>query len=317
MRNPISDFETDVIAGLSDSPKHISSRWFYDETGDALFQQIMQLPEYYLTRAEYDILQKYAAELVAHISGEEEIQCIEFGAGDGLKSRLIIQAFLKANRKFRFVPVDISINALNKLTSALVTEFPQLDILPLQSDYFSALEHDALSDKGSKLVLFLGSNVGNLNETDAPAFFGKLNQSMQFGDTVLTGFDRVKDPEIILAAYNDRQGITRAFNINLLTRINRELGGNFDSQNWSHKPQYDPIRKAATSSLVSMKTQVVKLELLNREFYFEAGEELHTEISRKFTLEDIHQLSLDSGFKLLHNFELQANWFTDSWWSKG
>jgi len=312
----LTPFAEDVLDGLSAFTKRISSRWFYDETGDKLFQKIMELPEYYLTRAEYEILERYAGEIVNQFPVDELIQLVELGAGDGLKTRLILKALLKANRKFRYVPIDISLNALQNLRESLTSEFLGIEILALQTDYFSALKSEALTNSGNKLVLFLGSNVGNLSESDAPLFFGQLSASLKAGDSVITGFDRVKEEDVILAAYNDRSGVTKAFNLNLLTRINRELDGNFQLEDWAHKPAYDPIRKAATSSLVSLVDQEVRIEMLDSTFSFNAGEQINTEISRKFAAEDISELAVNAGFNIRKNFEVKENWFTDSWWSK-
>jgi len=309
-------FLSDVTEGLEKTPKRISSRWFYDAKGDELFQQIMQLPEYYLTRAEYAILEKNAGQILSNLSNEKSLLLVELGAGDGLKTRLLLNELSNSKRPFKYAPVDISQNALDKLTKQLSKEFPQLPIIPLQADYFDALKSNVLDDKSQKMVLFLGSNIGNLNEKESVLFYSKLNDVLNPGDAVLTGFDRVKNPETILAAYNDKAGVTREFNLNLLKRINRELGADFDLNYWSHLPQYSTEKKSALSYLVSEIDQEVSVALAGKSFQFKRGERIHTEMSRKFTLHDIETLASESGFTVSANFHSEGDAFTNSLWTK-
>lgn len=308
--------QEDVIRGLSQTPKRISSRWFYDTKGDKLFQEIMELPEYYLTRAEFKVLKENAAEIFSVFQDNEAINIVELGAGDGKKTRVLFDYLNAKERDFQYVPIDISQNALNKLESALQIEYPSLDILCLQTDYFTALKSEALSGHGRKLVLFLGSNVGNLLEHEAVAFFKEMNEALKPGDAVLIGLDRVKDPEVILAAYNDAAGVTRNFNMNLLSRLNDELGADFEIGQWQHEPRYDQERKAALSFIKSLKKQKVTFRDSGKSFSFEEGELIHTEISRKFTDEDIKALASESGFKLLMNLNHEQPLYTDSLWMK-
>ncbi len=306
--------QEDVIAGLSGTPKKISSRWFYDEKGDKLFQDIMQLPEYYLTRAEYSVLSKNAKIIFSFFNFEKPIQIVELGAGDGKKTRVLFNYLLAHERPFEYIPIDISQNALNQLENALKEEYSGINIQSIQTDYFTALKSEALQSDKSKLILFLGSNVGNLNESDAVDFFSKLHMALKPGDGVLIGFDRTKNPEIILAAYNDKAGVTRDFNLNLLSRLNRELGANFELKNWQHLPKYDDQKKSALSYLKSLKDQSVYFEKADKTFSFTEGELIHTEISRKFDLVDIQNLASVSGFKVAANFNHNEPLYTDSLW---
>ncbi|MEX1188683.1 MAG: L-histidine N(alpha)-methyltransferase [Bacteroidia bacterium] len=306
----------DVINGLSANPKRISSRWFYDSVGDKLFQDIMELPEYYLTRAEYSVLELNAKDIFAPFARDKQINIVELGAGDGKKTRVLFDYLISENRAFKYFPIDISQNALDKLCNALKTEYQNMNILGLQTDYFSALKSDALNKTENKLVLFLGSNVGNLSDQEAPAFFTELFSVLKSGDKVLIGFDRVKDPEVILAAYNDAAGVTRDFNLNLLNRLNKELGADFNLQAWEHQPEYSVERKAALSFIVSKEDQYVNFSLQNKTFHFQKGERIHTEISRKFDADDMNLLASKAGFKVLDNFNHPDPLYTDSFWEK-
>jgi dimethylhistidine N-methyltransferase len=308
-------FSEDIRAGLSSSPKHISSKWFYNAQGDALFQQIMELPEYYLTRAEHQLLSQHKAAIFSEFDPNEAIQLIELGAGDGKKTCILIDYLTKTGRTFRYVPIDISQNVLDILCAALSQEYPGIEVLPITKDYFSALKDPLLQRGGKKLLLFLGSNVGNLDEQDSIDFFKELGASLHQGDAILTGFDRVKDPAKILAAYNDSQGVTRDFNLNLLRRMNDELGADFDINLWEHVPEYSIEQKSALSFLKSKTAQVVHFNSLNMRVSFQENELIHTEISRKFDLEDIALLAKAAGFNKIRNFDHPEPLYTDSLWS--
>lgn len=304
----------DVIEGLKSTPKRISSRWFYDAKGDELFQQIMKLSEYYLTRAEFSILNDHAEDIFSKFPKAEPIQIIELGAGDGQKTRVLLNYLKKFNRQFLYIPIDISINVLTHLSASLKVEYPDIEILPLQSDYFSALKDPILQTGARKLVMFLGSNVGNLNEVDAVGFFSELRATLNPADLVLIGFDRVKDSATILAAYNDDQGVTRAFNLNLLHRLNKELGANFQLEQWEHQPEYSIEKKSALSFLRSKIKQDVYFSNSNTTVHFEKDELIYTEMSRKFSLEDIQQLADNCGFEIAANFNHPHPLYTNSLW---
>ena len=221
-------FAADIEAGLSANPKALSSKYFYDETGSRIFQAIMEMPEYYLTNAEYDIFKGQAAEILKAIDPEGKgFHLLEFGAGDGYKTKVLLKHFLEQKVGFDYLPIDISRPILDELEAALNAEMPELDVSPKTGEYFSVLEELSGVDTRQKVILFLGSNIGNFNKDVAIRFLSTMASKMNTGDKLLIGMDLKKDPHVILKAYNDPHGHTRDFNMNLLVRINRELGGRF------------------------------------------------------------------------------------------
>jgi L-histidine N-alpha-methyltransferase len=309
-------FAADVRLGLSDRTKHISSKYFYNEQGDKIFRDIMEMDAYYLTRCEYEILDRYKNELHAIFAGSSDsFQLIEFGAGDGYKTKLLLENFLGKSRHFRYLPVDISSNALELLLQDLEKTFPDLEAEGIQDDYFNAL--DALHIDGSipKTVLFLGSNIGNFSKEMTLAFLRKIAGSFGSRDRLLIGFDLKKDPAVILNAYNDAGGITKAFNLNLLLRINEELGANFDIMKFEHVPVYDPESGEARSYLMSTTAQSVLIPALNETFSFGQWETIHTEISRKYSVSEIEMLADMAGFRIIRHFYDSRRYFTDSVWA--
>ena len=219
----------EVIEGLQDTPKHISSKFFYNKVGDELLERIMELPEYYLTRSEYEILGNQKEEILQSIGLNNIESIIELGAGNAFKTKILLKYLLEQNSDFKFQPIDISQNALNKLGNDLKVEMPNLNFSPLQGEYFEVLKHLKSEKKQkSKLILFLGSSIGNLSKVQTNSFLKALYESLNPGDFVLIGFDLAKHPQTILDAYNDKAGVTRAFNLNVLKRFNEELGADFN-----------------------------------------------------------------------------------------
>ncbi len=300
----------EVRTGLQKSPKRLSSRFFYDAEGSRIFSEIMHLPEYYLTRSEYEIIDYYKDQWLSLFSADNRpFDLIELGAGDGLKTKLLLNHFVEQQSRFSYSPVDISETALSELTDDLHQQLPTLLVNPQHGDYTEALARIVQRTHGGPetprlVVLFLGSNIGNFTPDAAQAFYAQLSALLRPGDLLLTGFDLQKHPAIIHAAYNDRQGLTKAFNINLLRRINRELDANFDLAAFDHYEVYNPETGEARSYLVSQVQQTVNIRALEMTVPFENGEIIHTEISRKFTREGINQLAEQTGFSLTH-------WFTD------
>lgn len=312
-----STFAQDVSAGLSATPKRLSSKYFYDKKGDALFQAIMKMPEYYLTRSEFEILDMHKEALQQlFMNSSGRFNLIEFGAGDGFKTKILLKHFTAAGVDFKYVPIDISPNVLQILTQDLRQNIPDLQVEGICNDYFKALNQLRQNTDRRNVVLFLGSNIGNFAENEALDFLNKLARELNPHDLILIGFDLKKDPEQILAAYNDRAGITRAFNMNLLGRINQELEGNFDLDQWEHYPMYDPASGEARSYLVSRKQQQVRIGSLDKSFEFSAWEPIHVEISRKYDLSTIERYAAASGFKVARNFFDCRHYFTDSLWEK-
>jgi dimethylhistidine N-methyltransferase len=311
----INQFAEDVRVGLSSEPKYLHSKYFYDEIGDSLFQQIMELEEYYLTDCESEIFRTHEDEILSHFSkGIEIFDLIEFGSGDGYKTKILLKYFLRKKVKFNYLPVDISPGILVSLTNDLKKNLPSLNIHPICDDYFHALEELNKVDFNKKVILFLGSNIGNFRRDDAIPFLKHLQADMRKNDLLLIGFDLKKDPKIILDAYNDKKGITREFNYNLLDRINKELGGNFNRDKFNHYPTYNPVTGETHSYLVSMESQTIWIDRLSQSFSFEQWEPVFMEVAQKYSLKDIKHLANHSGFKVVKNFYDKRKYFTDSLW---
>ena len=308
-------FAKDVLKGLSSRPKALSSKYFYDDEGSRLFQEIMELPEYYLTACEYEIFEIQSDEILRELdSGTGSLDIIELGAGDGTKTAVLIEHFLSRDIELTFSPIDISQQALDDLTSRFEDQFPGLKMAPRCGDYFEIL-HSLLSQQaGQRVVMFLGSNIGNFDREAATAFFRHLASEMNPGDLLFIGFDLQKDPRVIVPAYDDAAGVTAAFNLNLLRRINRELGGNFDLSKFSHYANYRPIEGSARSYLISREDQDVHIESLGRTFHFDQWEAVFVEISQKYSLRLIDELASSAGFEVKRNFFDSRKYYCNSLW---
>lgn len=312
-----TQFSRDVKEGLTATPKSLSSKYFYDEAGDRIFQDIMKMPEYYLTRSEFEILEMHKESLLELFkNGSGRFNLIEFGAGDGLKTKILLRHFTQTNTDFKYFPIDISGNVLEMLVGDLKKELPALQVRPMENDYFRALSSLTQKAECREVVLFLGSNIGNFSEEDAIDFLGKLSDNLNIGDLMLIGFDLKKDPELVRKAYNDPAGITRAFNLNLLKRINRELGADFDLQQFQHYQMYNPENGEARSFLVSRQKQEVHIEALGESFHFEAWEPVHVEISRKYDLATIQKYADSAGFKIKELFYDCRQFYVNALWEK-
>ncbi len=308
-------FAKDVLNGLSAKPKFLSSRYFYDERGDALFQEIMRMPEYYLTRAEYEIFHNKKEEILqAFAKNGLPFQLIEFGAGDGTKTKVLLKYFLDKRAVFQYLPIDISGSVLDLLKDDLHRELPELKVAPLQGEYFQALKTLDNDDNTRKIVLFLGSNIGNFRPSEAEQFLKEMASNLNKGDLLFIGFDLKKQPAVILKAYNDKAGITKAFNLNLLTRINNELGANFELSAFEHFPTYNPASGEMKSYLISNKQQEVFIEAINTSFSFDAWEAIHTEVSQKYNLHQIEDMASQAGFRCLEHLFDENNYYVDSIW---
>ena len=303
-----------MLVGLSEDPKRLPSRFFYDDAGSDLFRQIMALPEYYLTAVETEILEAGAARLVDTLP-EGEIRVVDLGAGDGVKTAIILRALRAAGAQFRYVPIDISEGAMRQLVTAMSASVSGISIDGIVSEYTDGLHWLASSNgSGHNLVLFLGSNIGNFDRPRSRAFIRRLWTALGDGDRVLIGFDLKKDIDTLLAAYNDSSGVTSAFNLNLLTRINRELGGDFDLERFRHFGTYDVFSGAMKSYLVSLVEQEVQIDALATSFHFEPWEPVHTEYSYKYLRSDIRSLAASTGFEIELELIDERGWFVDSLW---
>lgn len=306
-------FLADVLTGLGSFPKKLQSKYFYDKTGDALFQQIMAMPEYYLTRCELDIFENSTANLAGIITeAGTAFDLIELGAGDATKSSYLLKYLVHQKTDFTYMPIDISGNILNVLDVKLKAEVPDLDVVCLEGDYFAMLKKATGISERRKVVMFLGGNIGNMEKEDAEGFCRELRNYLTKGDIVLVGFDLKKNPQTILDAYNDKHGITAAFNLNLLTRINRELGADFNVNRFEHYQNYDPLTGACRSYLVSLDSQEVTVDTTR--IHFDKDEVIYMEVSQKFSAEDIRGLAHNSGFAIAGAVNDSKGWFTDSLW---
>ncbi len=311
----LSQFAEDVRRGLSSTPKELSSKYFYDDEGSRLFQEIMKLPEYYLTGCEKEIFEVQTAEIFrAFANGNNAFDLIELGAGDGTKTAVLVEHFLKQNVDVSYAPIDISQEALDALTEKFNREFSALKMNAMKGDYFKILESLKDDSGRRKILLFLGSNIGNFSREQAVGFFRSLCAVMNDDDLLFIGFDLQKDPHVIAAAYDDAAGVTAKFNLNLLTRINRELGGDFDLEKFTHYANYRPIEGSARSFLVSREKQTVNIKSLGRAFEFDAWEAVFMEISQKYSPAMIEELADESGFEIKQNFRDSRNYYCDSLW---
>lgn len=311
-----SQFAADVLAGLSATPKYLSSKYFYDDEGSRLFQEIMKLPEYYLTGCEQEIFSTQTDDIFrAFANGDNAFDLIELGAGDGTKTAVLVEHFLRHNADISYSPIDISQVALDALTEKFKTEFPALRMTARNGDYFKILGELKNGDGRRKILMFLGSNIGNFTGEQSVSFFRSLREVMNDDDMLFIGFDLQKDPHVIAAAYDDAAGVTAKFNLNLLTRINRELGGNFDVDRFTHCANYRPIEGSARSYLVSRVKQTVHIAALGLDFEFDAWEAVFMEISQKYSLAMIESLARESGFEVAHNFFDSRRYYCDSMWS--
>ena len=248
-------FAEEVAEGLSASPKFLSSKYHYDDEGSRIFQEIMAMPEYYLTNCEMDIMKNRAIEIYEATGFKKHFNIIELGAGDGLKTKELIRNLLAVGADFTFVPIDISEEAINLLVKSMQTSLPELKMNPQVGDYFEVMDKVESEDDCPNLVLFLGSNIGNFRPEWAIDILQHMNDHMRSGDKLIVGFDLMKDPNLIRAAYDDSHGITARFNLNLLTRINRELGGNFNVNKFGFYSFYNPVNGDVRSFLFSKEQQ--------------------------------------------------------------
>ena len=305
-------FAKDIVEGLSAQPKRLYSKYFYDEIGDDLFVQIMNMPEYYLTDAELEIFTQRTKDLIQALGVDQSLpfELIELGAGDGTKTVHLLKRLVEEGYDFTYTPIDISANALEGLADNLTTQLPRLNVTPQQGEYFEVLQEIG-QKKLPKVVLFLGSNIGNLTDEEAHDFIAQLSSNLKEGDKCLLGVDLIKSYDIVMPAYNDAAGITRAFNLNLLTRINRELGGNFNVSHFEHVATYDESEGIMRSYLKSTKAQEIHITSFNQTFTFEKEEEVLVEISRKYNDEILSGILKDSQLTIKSKIMDSRSYFAD------
>lgn len=305
-------FAEDVRRGLARSPKTLSSKYFYDAQGSDLFRRIMELPEYYLTPVESGILGRFAPR-IAEAVGRSPCDVVDLGAGNGAKTALLLDALCRGGGDAAYVPVDISERALADALLGCETRFPMLEARGLAGEYGQAIRWlvESRSDR-RRLVLLLGSNIGNLDDAVAARFLSELRRALVPGDHVLVGFDLMKDVRTIQRAYDDGQGVTAEFNLNLLRRINRELAGTFDPSRFVHVAAFSARARAMESYLLSTASQTV--EVGGARFTFEPWEAIQTEQSRKYLRADVARFAREAGFATVFEATDDREWFVDALW---
>ncbi len=309
----LSTFAFDVLDGLHASPKYLSSKYFYDEAGSRLFQQIMHMPEYYLTDCELEIFKEKGDAIIESFGmNGQAFDLIELGAGDGLKTKVLLEKLWQLKKDFTYIPVDISATALNDLEKSIRLSLPKIKMNGLKGDYFDMLSH--WQHQKPKVLFFLGSNLGNFSTEQARVFLSDLRNVLNKSDQLLLGLDLQKDTDIILRAYNDPYNLTAQFNLNLLKRINNELGADFCLELFEHKEFYDPDSGLASSYLISTEEQQVNLGFAGETIKLFEGERIFTEQSQKYSKRMIIEMAQQAGFEFVSWFFDQRNWFADVLW---
>lgn len=307
----VESFAGAVATGLAKRPKSLPCRFFYDTTGSELFEQICELPEYYPTRTERGILARSARQMVESaqvIADDKDLALVEFGSGSSVKTRLLVEALLTKQATLHYSPIDISTTFLLTSARQLRHAYSRLAVTAIAAEYEAALTHLPKYRRQARLFLFLGSSIGNFDLIGAVAFLNQISQQMTTNDSLLIGFDLVKDKRILEAAYNDSAGVTAAFNKNLLVRINQDLGGHFDLAQFDHHAPFVEEYSRIEMHLISRCRQSVAIDALGRNFQFEAGEYIHTENSYKYTQQSIAALAEATGLTI------QSTWLDDCGW---
>ena len=300
-------FANDVEKGLSDKQKHISPKFFYDKNGSKLFEEICHQPEYYLNRIESLILKKSVYEII-NILGEDRISIVELGNGNSSKTRILLRPFLLNLERVCYFPIDVSLKMLKNSIRDLSREYINLQVFGICSAYLPGLskinEFMKMNDyiPRKKLIIFLGSSIGNFDPKESKAFLQSLRRYVRKADALLIGFDLEKEKRILDKAYNDRNGVTAKFNLNILSRINRELGGNFKLSRFEHKSFYNTHKHRIEMHLQSKMDQQVRIGAIGKIFYFKKGETIHTENSYKYSQIRLNKLARDTGLELIKSF---------------
>jgi L-histidine N-alpha-methyltransferase len=292
--------------GLGATPKWLPAKLFYDEVGSALFEQITELPEYYLTRTERAILESYAGEIL--VAAGPSLTMVELGAGTATKTCILIEELLRRQSRVLFYPIDVSPSALQEAVTQLGRQFSQLRVNPIIADYTGGVE--ALNRiSGRKLVLYIGSSIGNFEPDASVRILRRIRRTLRAGDALLLGADFAKSAKILIPAYDDPQGVTAAFNKNILARLNRELDANFDLDTFRHIALWSRRCSRMEMYLESTIAQQVFLPMLDMDIAFAEGERIHTENSYKYTPEMIETILRESGFKLEQSWQDRKKWF--------
>ncbi|MDF5735250.1 MULTISPECIES: L-histidine N(alpha)-methyltransferase [unclassified Nostoc] len=297
---------SDVIKGLTQIPKSLPPCYFYDDRGSNLFEQICDLPEYYLTRTETSILQQFASE-IAKITGACEL--VELGSGSSSKTRILLDAYQQLGYPLHYLPIDVSAGMLESSAKQLLEDYPSLQVYALAGTYELALAQLLPTQLPSRMICFIGSTLGNLTPDECDVFFSQITEALQIGEYFLLGIDLRKPKQIFEPAYNDSQGVTAAFNLNMLEHLNQQFEGNFDTTQFEHWAFYNESEHQIEMHLRSLRSQIVELRALNLKVNFGLGETILTEISRKFHLNTIKQQLTAEGLLPLHVWTDPNQWF--------
>ncbi len=297
---------SDVVEGLTQTHKSLSPRYLYDDRGSELFEEICELPEYYVTRTETSILQNCAEE-IAQITGACEL--IELGSGSSTKTRILLDAYQKLGYALHYLPVDVSAGILEASARQLLVDYPSLQVHALAGTYEQALAQLQPSELPSRTIGFIGSTLGNLNPQECDDFLSQITAALQSGEYFLLGIDLQKPKDILEAAYNDSAGVTADFNLNVLDHLNSRFDGNFDRTKFEHWTFYNETKHQIETYLRSLESQTAELNDLNLKLNFELGETIHTEISRKFDVDGIQQLLQTKGLVTQKVWTDENKWF--------
>jgi L-histidine Nalpha-methyltransferase len=303
LESPIAEA---VRVGLTTTPKWLPAWLFYDAAGSQLFERITELPEYYLTRTEREILSACSGEIVE--AAGTPVTLVELGAGTATKTHVIVKALLRRQLRLEYFPIDVSSSALQQADDELHRAFPAVSVNPIVADYTHGVA-EVLNGHHRKLVLYLGSSIGNFDQEDALAVLRSVRNALSPGDAMLIGTDLAKDGRILVPAYDDADGVTAAFNKNILVRINRDLGANFDIDSFGHVARWSPSRSRIEMHLASRKPQRVRIAALNMDVDFAKGETIHTENSYKYTLPQVRKMAEVSGFNHERVWSDKRHWF--------
>jgi L-histidine N-alpha-methyltransferase len=306
----LESFASNVRDGLSVQPKRLSSAYLYDAVGSLLFEEICKLDEYYVTRAESEILQREASKIAQLFSKDTVV--VELGSGSSTKTRYLISAFIDFHQALHYIPIDISPTILKESAEALLQSFPSLQITGVIAEYCDALKllKQLTGEQTNKLIVWLGSSVGNFNRSEARQFLTRIRETLNPSDCVLIGIDLKKDTQALLSAYNDSKGVTEQFIKNILTRINRELHGEFDVDSFQYNVIYNEAEGAVEMHLCSTHRQTVTIRDLDLSLHFQQGETIHVESSYKYAQRDIEELVTASGFCLQRQWFDSLSWFS-------
>lgn len=296
----------DVINGLHSNPKFIPARYFYDEYGSQLFEQICELPEYYPTRTEASILKQYAEEI---IKKTQAVELVELGSGSSTKTRFLLNAYKSINTSLYYTPVDVSGSMLEITANSLLEEYRQLKIQGKVATYDKALEQLSTYSLGKRLIIFLGSSIGNFNPQECDRFIQKVTTALNPGEYFLLGIDLQKPTEVLEAAYNDSQGVTADFNLNMLQHLNNRFQGNFNLNLFEHKAIYNTELNQIEMYLIAKELQSVNLGSLDLTIQVDQEENILTEISRKFDLQYMKKYLSNSQLNLIQTYTDAQQWF--------